>query len=80
MIFTIITPSLSYEHSVEWVELNTPTGNYVILEGHAPMVLVLQPESNYSYLINAERDAITRPLSKGIAHITRTQVTLILES
>jgi F0F1-type ATP synthase epsilon subunit len=67
MILKIIQPTQQKEYEVVWIEANTPDGNFVIQEGHAPTTLVLSAKSDLRYcfktgkqevLVIKENDAI----------------------
>lgn len=62
---------------VAWVECNTPTGNYVIQAGHAPMILTLSPKQPLVYAHKNGKEEILM-VERGIAEITRSQITILL--
>lgn len=77
MDLTIITPISHQTFAIAWLELATTAGNFVIQPGHAPTVLTLTPAEKVTFcLANGKRDSIV--VSQGIAHITRTTATLLL--
>lgn len=79
MDLRIITPTSSVVHSVAWVELATTRGSFVVQEGHAPMLLVLQPDAPVLFLLNNGKvESVV--VSKGLAQIERTAVTLVMNA
>ena len=62
---------------VTWLELNTPTGNYIIQNGHAPMALALSPKQPFIYAHKNGKEEIVM-VERGIAEITRSQVIILL--
>ena len=77
MKLTIISPTKKESHEIQWVEINTPTGNYVIQPGHAPMILTLSSEQPviFCLLSGALQKLI---IKRGTIKITRTDLLLIL--
>ena len=77
MKLKIITTQKIIEHEVDWVELNTPVGNMVIQQGHAPMIIQLS--SGYEFLYQISGAAIESLLiMQAVAHITRFEVQILI--
>lgn len=77
MELIIITPLYQQTYHVEWLEIRTPTGSFVIQPGHVPTVLVLMPHQKVTFgLPNGKRESLM--IQQGTAHITRTSATLLL--
>ena len=73
----IITPEWNETLQVNWVELNTESGNYIIQKGHIPTIL----------LLSADEELLYKPLHQptqyilvvhGVIHVTRTAVTALI--
>lgn len=77
MQLIIVSSEKKESIEVAWVELNTPTGNYIIQPGHAPMILALSPQQPFIYAHKNGKEEIVM-VERGIAEITRTQVTILL--
>lgn len=77
MTLHIASPLEKREVAIAWIELNTSVGNFVIQAEHAPMVLTLQPLSVITYRLQTGKEE-RRRVSHGVAHITRSTVTLLL--
>lgn len=77
MILHIVTPEKKESIEIEWIELNTPIGNMIIQEGHAPTILSLSPGKPYIYLV-PDGNPESRNVISGFARITRSDVTLLL--
>lgn len=77
MQLIIISPEKKESIDVAWVELNTPTGNYVIQSGHAPMIVTLSPKQAFVYAHKNGKEEIVM-VERGIAEITRSQVIILL--
>lgn len=78
MRLTILSPTSSITHEVEWVECNTPTGNYVIQEGHAPTILALSPQKHFIYALKDGKQEVVM-IEWGMLHVTRQEVALLLD-
>jgi len=77
MELSIITPNETADYVIEWIELNTPTGNIVIQPGHTPMILILESDKPAVFrLENGTQESIT--VRQGIADIRRDRATLVI--
>ena len=65
------------EIKIAWIELNTPAGNFIIQPEHAPMVVTLNPMSRVTYRLTTGKEE-TKKIGKGVAHVTREGVTLLI--
>ncbi len=77
MKLKIITTQKTVEHDVDWVELNTPVGNMIIQQGHAPMIIQLS--SGYEFLYHIS-DGATESIMivQAVAHVTRFEVQVLI--
>lgn len=75
----LITPFFKKNIEIKWLELNTPHGNLVVLQGHAPTIRILSTDKKITYgLPNGKQQSyITH---RGIAKINRESITLILDN
>lgn len=63
--------------NIEWIEIETVVGNFVIQPEHAPMVIELKPGIKAVYEL-PDGNQETIEVKTGLAHITRNSVTLLL--
>lgn len=77
MQLLIVSPEKQQTIEVAWVELNTPSGNYIIQQGHAPMALALTAKQPFIYAHKNGKEEIVM-VERGIAEITRSQVMILL--
>lgn len=77
MQLQIVSPDKKETHEIAWIELNTPTGNYIIQPGHAPMILTLSSKQPFIFAHKNGKEEIVM-VDRGIAEITRTEVTILL--
>ena len=76
MILNLITPFQKTTRTVAWLEIDTTVGNFVIEPEHAPMILVLEKDSNIVFcLTSGKREKIQ--IKTGIVHIKRNLVTIL---
>ena len=75
---TIIGAVTKKNISVLWLEVQTPTGNFVIQEGHAPMIVVLSRNRKITFALN---DITTESmlLRGGLLEIRRNSATIIID-
>ena len=76
MKLTILSPAQSIETSVAWLEINTPTGNYVIQKGHAPMIASLAPNKPFIYRMKSGKQETIHARS-GLIEIDRESATIV---
>lgn len=77
MKFSVISPHATLEHTIVWVEINTPAGNMVIQQGHAPMIVEIQPESELLFMQPNGKQILLIVL-QGFIHITRQEIKLLV--
>ena len=73
----IVTPKWNETIHVDWVELNTDTGNYVIQLGHKPMILLLSIDEELVYK-PLQKKSHYLLITEGVVHITRSSITAIV--
>ncbi|HSW76017.1 MAG TPA: hypothetical protein VLG50_03170 [Candidatus Saccharimonadales bacterium] len=73
----IITTQKTTQYDIDWIELNTPVGNMVIQEGHAPMLVELSPGYELIYQTTSGV-SMSLMIVQGVAHISRTDVKILL--
>lgn len=77
MQLKILTATSKKTAQINWLEVETTLGNFVIQQGHAPTVLILKPGKEITFsLANGTKESTT--IQEGLAHITRTSATIII--
>ena len=79
MKLTINTPHHTTHYAVALLEINTPTGNYIIQQGHAPMILSLSFRQPMTFRLKTGKQE-TLLVHHGIAKIDRTSATIVMTS
>jgi F0F1-type ATP synthase epsilon subunit len=79
MELELISPEQKTSITVAWVELNTPTGNYIIQPGHIPMIIPLTADQPFTFQ-NKSGKQESCDVASGIAHVERTKVTIIFRT
>ncbi len=77
MKFSVIKPHSVQDHTIVWAEINTPAGNMVIQEGHAPMVVEIEPNSELLFM-QPNGKQISIVVVQGFIHVTRHAVKLLV--
>jgi F0F1-type ATP synthase epsilon subunit len=74
----IMGPTSRRTMTVHWIGVETPTGNLIVQEGHAPMVTLLSPFKNLELGLS---DGSTQQLEVkgGILSVNRTSATIIID-
>jgi F0F1-type ATP synthase epsilon subunit len=80
MKLVIMRPGEMAEYAVEWIEINTPLGNFVIQEEHAPTVFTLSAhkECRFSLAITGKEESLV--IEEGIIEINRKTALLFLSN
>ena len=77
MKLLIISPFSELTFDIAWLEINTGIGNFVVQQGHAPIILTLTPNKDITFcLTNGKQESFV--IKQGIAEITRTSAMLLL--
>lgn len=77
MELKLIGPTSSQSMDIQWLEVQTLNGNFVIKPGHAPLVVLLAPNKELTMeLLDGSMTLMTIP--GGILEVSRTSLTLIL--
>jgi F0F1-type ATP synthase epsilon subunit len=77
MELTIITPTQQLVFTITWLELNTPSGNFVIQPERAATILTLSPQQKFTFCLeNGKRESML--VRQGVAHITRNSATIVI--
>ena len=77
MKLKIITTQKIVEHEVDWVELNTPVGNMVIQQGHAPMIIQLSAGHELLYQVSGGASE-SLMIVQAVAHVNRFEVQILI--
>ncbi len=79
MKFSIFTLSQSQELDITNLEVETTVGNFVFLEGHAPILLLLKPQEPIIFSTTKSPDSREKQFLKsgGILRITHQEIILI---
>lgn len=77
MVFNLISPTSSQELNVNWIEVQTNEGSFVIKKGHAPMLYILIPNKEL-FLELADGSTTIMTVTEGILEVNRDSATLLL--
>lgn len=78
MLLTIMSPFSQTTTDIEWIELNTPAGNFVIQPEHAPTIMTLSPGQPVIYMTTSGKEE-SFIISNALVQVTRTTVTLLMQ-
>jgi F0F1-type ATP synthase epsilon subunit len=77
MQFTIMGPTSFQTMDVNWVEVHTAQGSFIMMAGHAPMIVIVAPGKDLT--VELTDGAIkTMTIAGGILEVTRIWITLLL--
>lgn len=73
----ITSPEKTEVFTTEWIEAFTPSGSFIIQQGHAPTILILSPGKPLLFGFKDKTEkSITIP--RGILEVTRTKVVALI--
>lgn len=78
MLLSIISSLEQKNIAIDWLEVNTQQGNYVIQSGHVPTVLIASPGSMISYRPTGTAHTEQLNIKQAIVHVTRSEIALIV--
>lgn len=79
MQLNIIKPMEKKVFEILWIDFKTPVGEFVIQQKHAPMVASLAKDSKITYCLSNGVEQFLL-ISEGIVHVTRKDVTLLVNN
>lgn len=77
MELVIISPLVQKTYTIEWLEIETTTGNRIIKPKHAPALFRILPHTKAIVGLKDLKQEIVS-IKDGFVHVTRAQVTLVL--
>lgn len=77
MELTLIGPTSSQTLDINWIEVSTNEGDFVVLPGHAPMIIVLAANKEIT-MERTDGSTMVMTIAAGFLEVTRTSVMLIL--
>lgn len=79
MLLSIIGIDKKEQFTVNWVELQTKVGNFIIQPEHAPMILEIEVNTQVRFCLENGKQQKAF-ISAGIAHITRQSTTILIDN
>lgn len=70
------TPTHEQSYEVAWLEINTPSGNYVIQIGHAPTILTLSPNELCTFRLKTGKQE-SLAIQRGFVSIDRESARIV---
>ncbi|AXK60799.1 hypothetical protein [Candidatus Chromulinivorax destructor] len=77
MKLSVISPQSIQQYAIVWVEINTPVGNLVIQENHAPMIVEIEPNSEI-LLMQENGKQMSILVVQGFIHVTHQEIKLLI--
>jgi F0F1-type ATP synthase epsilon subunit len=74
----IISPTNTEVHSVEWVEIESPTGSFLVGPGHSQLISVIKQKSSVLYKkTNAEECSLN--IQKGVFYVKNNKAVALVD-
>jgi len=77
MKLNIVKPIEKRTLDIQWIDIHTQVGNFIIQDEHAPMIVALKNNSEISYRLSTG-GIETEKVGSGFAHVNRTFITLLI--
>ena len=61
-----------------WIEVKTPQGGLVILEGHAPIIVSLQSDKPITIMLTSGKHELIHIQKPALLEVTKNTATIIL--
>ena len=78
MKLVVVTPQSKHEYVVQWIEAHTASGSLVIKPGHAPMILMLVPGFDFSFMLETSEKKLIQLLRPGFMEVNRDGAVVLL--
>lgn len=78
MRLIIVTPQEQKIVEVVWIEINTPSGNFIIQNGHAQTTFALLPAKELVYCFKTGKQESLTLEKGGILEVEREKVTALI--
>jgi F0F1-type ATP synthase epsilon subunit len=75
---TIMTPMACTKITVEWVEIESPTGSFLIGAGHSPLVSIIKNKGSIIYK-KPHEEPIQMHVSEGFFKIEKNRAVAMLD-
>lgn len=79
MNLTVISPTNTTTHDIQWIDIKTSQGNFVILPGHAPTILVAKPGKTITYRLSNGAD-VDITVKSALIDISRDAITILVHT
>jgi F0F1-type ATP synthase epsilon subunit len=74
----IVTPQNKHEYVVQWIEAHTSVGSLVIKPGHAPIIMMLVPGADFSFMSVADEKKVIALVRPGFLEVNRDTAVALL--
>lgn len=74
----IISPTKTETASVFWIEIESPTGSFLVGANHAPIISILKKNSRLTYKVDTTEE-ISREIYGGMFEVTDNVARILLE-
>lgn len=78
MKLVVVTPQTKHEYVVQWIEVHTASGSLFVKPGHAPMILMLAPGFDFSFLLDSGEKKTVALSRSGFMEVDRSGVVALL--
>jgi len=76
--FNVISPQQTQKYTINWVEINTPSGNLIIQNGHAPMIFTLVANKDVRFQLKTGEEISMLLDREAFLHVERNEATALI--
>lgn len=74
----IISPTNTEVHSIEWIEIESPTGSFLVGPGHSPLISIIKQKTSLLYKkTNAEECSLN--IQKGVFFVKDNKAVALVD-
>ncbi len=74
----IISPTNTEVHSIEWIEIESPTGSFLVGPCHSPLISIIKQKTSLLYKkTNAEE--CTLSIQKGVFYVKDNKAVALVD-
>lgn len=78
MKFNVVSPQQTQKYTVNWIEINTPSGNLIIQNGHAPIIFTLVANKEIFFQLKTGEEISILLDREAFLHVERNEAVALI--
>ena len=75
----IVSPTGTTKLTVEWITVESPTGNFQVCPGHSPLISLIKTKGKIVYK-EPHAEAVIQPIVHGIFQVADNKALVLLDA